>query len=368
MPAMSSASVAVTRAETLPDPRGRRGSSAAAPRTSRSRRHERDHRERREGEPPVEEEQDAVVPTSGNVFCTSRRHALRHELVERLDVVRQPADDHAGAVALVVPEREVPEMPEEPVPESARTRSPVQPVKYVWTAALPRVGEPDGDEGRDDPAEPLQVVRPMASSITSSQRGARAVAVAASSEKPSASDERVLYGGAAREGREPRRVRARTSRRTSSRAPPMRWGPGCQTLMHSSAPRSPGLDALRELTLEQAVLVDVAVDGARLDQLVVRAARDDAAVRRARRLVGERDRRQPVGDDDRRPLPHHLAEAEPDLASVVASTEAVASSRMRMRGSMASARAIATRWRWPPGERDAALADHGLVAVRAAPR
>ena len=36
------------------------------------------------------------------------------------------------------------------------------------------------------------------------------------------------------------------------------------------------------------------------------------------------------------------------LASVVASTEAVASSRIRMRGSTTSARAIATRWRWPP--------------------
>ena len=35
-------------------------------------------------------------------------------------------------------------------------------------------------------------------------------------------------------------------------------------------------------------------------------------------------------------------------ASVVASTEAVASSRIRIRGSTASARAIARRWRWPP--------------------
>ncbi len=32
-------------------------------------------------------------------------------------------------------------------------------------------------------------------------------------------------------------------------------------------------------------------------------------------------------------------------ASVVASTEAVASSRIRMRGSITSARAIASRWR-----------------------
>ena len=35
-------------------------------------------------------------------------------------------------------------------------------------------------------------------------------------------------------------------------------------------------------------------------------------------------------------------------ASVVASTEAVASSRTRTRGSTRMARAIATRWRWPP--------------------
>ena len=36
------------------------------------------------------------------------------------------------------------------------------------------------------------------------------------------------------------------------------------------------------------------------------------------------------------------------LASVVASTDAVASSRIRIRGSITSARAIASRWRWPP--------------------
>jgi hypothetical protein len=34
--------------------------------------------------------------------------------------------------------------------------------------------------------------------------------------------------------------------------------------------------------------------------------------------------------------------------SVVASTDEVASSRIRMRGSASSARAIASRWRWPP--------------------
>ena len=45
-----------------------------------------------------------------------------------------------------------------------------------------------------------------------------------------------------------------------------------------------------------------------------------------------------------------IASASPSRirASVVASTEAVASSRIRIRGSITSARAIASRCRWPP--------------------
>ena len=49
--------------------------------------------------------------------------------------------------------------------------------------------------------------------------------------------------------------------------------------------------------------------------------------------------------------------------SVVASTEEVASSRIRTRGSARKARAIAIRWRWPPLRGQAALADAGVVAV-----
>ncbi len=45
-----------------------------------------------------------------------------------------------------------------------------------------------------------------------------------------------------------------------------------------------------------------------------------------------------------------IASRRPRLiaASVCASTDEVASSRIRIRGSASSARAIATRWRWPP--------------------
>src|SRR5205823_14027162 len=46
-----------------------------------------------------------------------RGHPVRDELVERLDVVREAADDHARAVAFVEPERKPLQMAEELVPE-----------------------------------------------------------------------------------------------------------------------------------------------------------------------------------------------------------------------------------------------------------
>ena len=46
-----------------------------------------------------------------------RRDAVGDELVERLDVVREPADDHAGAVPLVEAEREALQVAEELVAE-----------------------------------------------------------------------------------------------------------------------------------------------------------------------------------------------------------------------------------------------------------
>ena len=53
------------------------------------------------------------VPIEEERALDERRHAVGHELVERLDVVRQPADDHARAVALVEAEREPLQVAEE---------------------------------------------------------------------------------------------------------------------------------------------------------------------------------------------------------------------------------------------------------------
>ena len=70
-----------------------------------------------------------IEPSEQERVLDERRHAVGHELVERVDVVRQAADDHAGAVPLVVAEREPLQVAEELAARSASTRSPVQPVK-----------------------------------------------------------------------------------------------------------------------------------------------------------------------------------------------------------------------------------------------
>ena len=86
-----------------------------------------------------------------------RRDALGDELVERVDVVRQPADDDAGAVALVVAEREALEVAEEAVAEigeDALSR-PAGEVRLRGVRA--EVDEARGDERADDPAERREI-------------------------------------------------------------------------------------------------------------------------------------------------------------------------------------------------------------------
>ena len=77
--------------------------------------HEREDGERREREPPVEEEEDDRRAEEHERVLDEARDAVGDELVERLDVVREPRDDRAGAVALEVAEREPLEVAEEPL-------------------------------------------------------------------------------------------------------------------------------------------------------------------------------------------------------------------------------------------------------------
>ena len=98
---------------------------------------------------------------------------------------------------------------------------------------------------------------------------------------------------------------------------------------------------VRNTWSRQALLGDLAVERGVLEQLRVRAAGHDAPLLEHHHLVCQRDRGESVGDHERRAPLHHLGERGLDAALGVASTLEVASSRIRMRGSASSARAIA---------------------------
>ena len=96
----------------------------------------------------------------------------------------------------------------------------------------------------------------------------------------------------------------------------------------------------------------------------MRAARGDPPVVEHDDLVGERDRREPVRDDERRAVPRRRAQADPDLrlggrvdrGRRVVEDEDPRVDRERSRDR--DALALAAR------ERDPALADHRVVALR----
>ena len=82
------------------------GAVGADPEPHGRERHQREDRERREREPPVEDEQHDRRADEQHQVLDERGDAVGDQRVERLDVVRDPADDRAGAVALEVAERE----------------------------------------------------------------------------------------------------------------------------------------------------------------------------------------------------------------------------------------------------------------------
>src|SRR5919197_1218137 len=249
---------------------------------------------------------------------------------------------------------------------------------------------------------------PSSTAYLERKGGASAVAVAASSETTESAVRR-RYGLVSRASVSSRR-RVRAHDQSSTCAPRcwVRWLPGCQTLTrwlflidarafphpgwvgarlprrrryhagaHASVPvpsqngasgdllhRGACLDGVGEAALEEAVLVDVAVDRARLEQLLVRPAGDDAPLVEDDDLVRERDRREPVGDDQRRPAVHRLAQAETDTrlgGRIHRRSGVVEDEDARVDGESA-------RDRQPlplaAGQRDAALADHGVVPLR----
>ena len=197
------------------------------------------------------------------------------------------------------------------------------------------VEEPVPEVGQDPLADPARQVRLRRSSCPSStgRRRRKAPTIHQSARQVVLADavvERVLRRGTAararwrspgaarrprgssapvgpREAGEPpsrRRVRSHDQSSTCAPRSRIRCAAGLPDPHDGRLQRVAGarLDRVGELALEQAVLVDVAVDGARLEQLLVRAAGRDPPVVEDDDLVGERDRREAVGDDQRRPV------------------------------------------------------------------
>jgi hypothetical protein len=139
-----------------------------------------EHGQRRERELDVEEEEDDRGADEQQRVLDQARDAVGDELVERLDVVRDPADDHAGAVALVEAERE-------PLRgggracsrRSASTRSPSQPVRYVFAAERTSASDAAARKSDDDRVSRPRSPGRMPSSIASFARygGASATSV-----------------------------------------------------------------------------------------------------------------------------------------------------------------------------------------------
>ena len=120
-------------------------------------RHQRQHHQRREREPPVEQEEDDRGAGEQQRVLDEARDAVGDELVERLHVVRDAADDHAGAVALVVAERQPLQVAEEPVAQVGEHALP-DPAGEVGlhTGQGERQHARDEEQG-DDPGQRLQV-------------------------------------------------------------------------------------------------------------------------------------------------------------------------------------------------------------------
>ena len=123
---------------------------------------------------------------------------------------------------------------------SARIRSPVQPVKYVCAALVPRFRTPAITKSTTMTVSVCRSCFAIPSSIARPARygGARAVAVAASSEMIASAVWR-LYGAARRASvvtRRTVRCHDQSSTFTGSRFL-VRWLPGCQTLIRQP-PRS----------------------------------------------------------------------------------------------------------------------------------
>ena len=119
--------------------------------------HQRQHEERREREAPVEEEEDDRGADQDEAVLDEARETVGDQLVERLDVVGDPAHDRARSIALEEAERKSLQVAEQPDAE-IRERSLADPAGEVGLEAREHEGrDPRGDERDDDDGQCAEI-------------------------------------------------------------------------------------------------------------------------------------------------------------------------------------------------------------------
>jgi hypothetical protein len=321
--ALADAAVRMVRAR--PEPRGREA-------------HEREDHEGRQRETPVEEEENDHGAREEERVLHEARDAVGDQLVERLHVVGDPADDRARAVALVVAEREALEMPEELDPEVCE--SPLaDPARVVGLCGRkPEDRERRHEERDDDERDRLQ--RAVVDAVVDHDLGEerRHERNAGERDERDHGEDRPEPIGAGEPEQRPQ---------ASARPAPRPVVDPRATLVGEVAAELPDLHPATTCCSRPCSWISrktglVSSSSACVPRAVIRPW-SRTTISSASAIVESRWAMMIV-------VRPRITSRSPAriFASVVASTDAVASSRIRIRGSMRSARAIAIRWRCPP--------------------
>jgi hypothetical protein len=211
------------------------GAVRAAAEPGRHERHRHEHGQGRECQLDVEEKQDHRRPEQEQRVLDQARNAVRHELVERLDVVRDPADDHARAVALVEAERQPLEVGEERIAQVGEDAL-ARPAGQIRVDGGEDEGEEREDEEHgDDLRQPVEV----AGADPLVDRELRQVGRRERDERVDQERPERERGSAAVRKRQPDEQTEATPR-----PPPRPVAYRCAALFREMAPRLPDLHAL----------------------------------------------------------------------------------------------------------------------------
>ena len=301
-----------------------------------------------------------TTPISVSAGLEQRRHPVLDELVERLDVVGQARDEHAGPVARVEADRQLLQVREQLHRRSCSAR---------WPTQSDQIGLAARWRSRRSPRDARNATTIRSSAPTSwcgcrrrspslaRGGGASAAAVATTSDDEHRRDAPAV-----------RRAAGRAGRAACARAPPV-WRDAAADVApwpRSQARRLALARLARRGTPGRACPSRRSRGTASelVQQLVVGALCGDPAVLEHDDLVGQRDRRQPVGDHERGPVRSSASRSASLICcSVEASTDEVASSRIRMRGSASDRARDRDPLALSAGERQPALADQRVVAL-----